>query len=388
MPAVSEKIRTGLVELRTQSGSVYISPSLWERVCLLWTFRNFHSLPRQVLNHREQHLIDNLCRTGIIRRAPVTRTSVIGIVENVELLPESKVEASTSAGKLVRMRVPVQDAVAPKAVGSEGIAVPSNRAIRDRRADWGRKRPSNVHSIRESKPDSGEERARQEVHWTIWSRNRLPAWGRWALVGAFALILVWISLHYPKNRSAARMVVAQGTIKVSPPFPASTSAGSASALSKVVPTEEIQHAIIADRTPPVSPIRATQGDREPAKTSPTKAVPSPQTSTANDESITPDPRPERLRIGEAPTSFNYPIAPDRALTGKVSLKAVIGRDGTVSTVDVISGKPALAKAAMQAVKHWRYQTHEVDGNAVEAETNIEINFRGDDVVSVSYSEAQ
>src|SRR5215469_9312922 len=114
MPAVSEKIRTGLVELRTKSGSVYISPSLWERVCLLWTFRNFHSLPRQVLNHREQHLIDKLCRTGSVQRSPVTKSSVIGAVENVERLPESQVEAPTSAGKLVRMRVPVRDAVAPK----------------------------------------------------------------------------------------------------------------------------------------------------------------------------------------------------------------------------------------------------------------------------------
>src|SRR5215467_12272567 len=128
MPAVSEKIRTGLVELRTKSGSVYISPSLWERVCLLWTFRNFHSLPRQVLNHREQHLIDKLCRTGIVRRTPVTRAWVIGAVENVELLPEPKVESPIPAGKLVRMRVPVADAVALKAVGSEGISIPSKRA--------------------------------------------------------------------------------------------------------------------------------------------------------------------------------------------------------------------------------------------------------------------
>src|SRR5215469_8449286 len=119
MPAVSEKIRTGLVELRTKSGSLYISPSLWERVCLLWTFRNFHSLPTQVLNRREQHLVEKLCRTGIVRRAPDTRASVIGIVENVELLPESKPEAPTSSAKLIRMRVPVQDAIAPKAVGSE-----------------------------------------------------------------------------------------------------------------------------------------------------------------------------------------------------------------------------------------------------------------------------
>src|SRR5262249_32967354 len=148
------------------------------------------------------------------------------------------VETPTSAGKLVRMTVPVRDAVTSKAVGSEGISIPSNRSIRDRRADWSfRKRPSNVHSIRESRPSSGEEGARKEVHWTIWSASRLPAWGRWALVGAFALTLAWISLLYRKNRPAASRVVTQGAITVSQPFSASTSVNSASALSNV-PTEK------------------------------------------------------------------------------------------------------------------------------------------------------
>jgi hypothetical protein len=367
MPAVSEKIRTGLVELRSKSGSVYISPSLWERVCLLWTFRNFHSLPRQVLNHREQHLIDKLCRTGIVRRAPVTRVSVIGAVENVELLPESQVEIPSSAGKLVRMRVPVRDAVPPETVAAEGIS---------------------ILRIRESKPYRGEERAGKQVLWTMWSANRFPAWGRWALAGVFALPPVWVSLHYRENRPAASRVVTQGAITASQPFSRSLAVSSRSALSKAVPIETIQHAIIRDSLPPVLATRAAFRDREHGKTSPTKALGSRQPSMASEQAIAPKPRPERLRIREAPTSFNYPILPDPELTGRVSLKAVIGRDGAVSTVDVLSGKPALAKAAMQAVKHWRYRTYEVDGNAVEAETDIEINFHGDEVVSVIYPGAQ
>jgi len=388
MPAVSQKIRTGLVELRTKSGSLYISPSLWERVSLLWTFRNFHSLPKQVLNHREQHLIDKLCRTGIVRRAPVTRAWVIGAVENVELLPESKVEAPISAGKLVRMRVPVADVVAPRAVGSEGISIRSNRAVRDREAERGfRKRRSNVQSIAESLPYSGEERAPHQAVWTSWNANRLPTWRGWVLVGACALTLAGISLQYRKYRPAASAVVAQDAINVSRAFSATPSVSSASAASNVVPTVKIQHAIIADPTQPVSAIRAALRDAEPGKTSPTKAV-VPQPSMESVESVATKPLPERMRITEAPTSFSYPVVPNPTLTGRVNLKAVIGRDGTVTTVDVVSGKPALAKAAMRAVKHWRYRAHEVDGNAVEAETNIEINFHGDEVVSVSYPGAQ
>jgi outer membrane biosynthesis protein TonB len=387
--SVSQKIRTGLVELRTKSGSVYVSPSLWERVCLLWTFRNFRSLPRQVLNHREQHLIDRLCRTGIVRRAPITRASVIGAVENVEPVPESQVEA-VRAGKVVRISASAVDAVAPRAVGLEAISIPSNRAVRERKADWDfRKRRNNVQSIKESKPNSGEERAREEVRWTISSVNRLRAWGRWALVAAFGLTLAWISLHHRKNRPVVPGVVAQSGINVSLPSFGSTSASSASAPARVAQAEKIQHTVTVDRTQAAAAVGTGSRDAEERKSSPTKTVISPQTSAANNESLAGDrPQAERLRIEEAPTSFDYPIAPNPTLTGNVSLKAVIGRDGTVTEVDVLSGKPALAKAAMRSVKHWRYRVHEIDGKSVEAETNIEVNFHGDEVVSVSYPGAQ
>jgi len=64
MPAVlANKIRTGLVELRTDIGLVYVNPgSPWQRLYLLWTFRHSRLLPKQVLNHHQQQLIDELCR--------------------------------------------------------------------------------------------------------------------------------------------------------------------------------------------------------------------------------------------------------------------------------------------------------------------------------------
>jgi len=94
---------------------------------------------------------------------------------------------------------------------------------------------------------------------------------------------------------------------------------------------------------------------------------------------------ERLQVAESPKDgFRYPVAPSPTLTGKVSLKAVIGIDGTVSEVDVLSGNRALAAAAARAVRHWRYRPHELRGHAVEAETNITISFVGDDAVSISF----
>ena len=139
MPAVPQKIHTGLVELRTQIGSVYASPSFWERLYLLWTFRHFQSLPKQVLNRHQQQLVDKLCRTAIVsRNRPIARTSIIGTVENVCLLPDCKAEAAAPASKLVEMATKNADVAMPRAVGSEEISVRPNRATYNR-IDVGRR---------------------------------------------------------------------------------------------------------------------------------------------------------------------------------------------------------------------------------------------------------
>jgi TonB family protein len=96
-----------------------------------------------------------------------------------------------------------------------------------------------------------------------------------------------------------------------------------------------------------------------------------------------------LQLAQPPESgFRYPVAPSASLMGRVNLRAVIGTDGAVRRVDVISGNRALAAAAVRAVQHWRYAAPEMDGHPVEAETNIAINFVGDDAVSISFPSAQ
>ena len=84
---------------------------------------------------------------------------------------------------------------------------------------------------------------------------------------------------------------------------------------------------------------------------------------------------------------SYPVSPFPNRMGKVSLKALIAADGTVTNVEVVSGDPALARAAVRAVQHWQYRTREVGGHRVEAETNVTISFAGEDAVSVSFPAA-
>jgi TonB family protein len=71
----------------------------------------------------------------------------------------------------------------------------------------------------------------------------------------------------------------------------------------------------------------------------------------------------------------YPeAARQRRIQGPVVLDALIGSNGSVRELSVISGDPQLAKAAMDAVRQWRFRPHQLDGKAVEFETRITVNF--------------
>jgi periplasmic protein TonB len=71
----------------------------------------------------------------------------------------------------------------------------------------------------------------------------------------------------------------------------------------------------------------------------------------------------------------YPQEAGRArIEGMVVLLAVIGRDGTVRNLQVKSGLPVLAQAAIDAVKQWRYRPYMLNGEPVEFDTQITINF--------------
>jgi protein TonB len=71
----------------------------------------------------------------------------------------------------------------------------------------------------------------------------------------------------------------------------------------------------------------------------------------------------------------YPaIARTIHLAGTVYLRAIIATDGTVRQLVVIGGNPILANPALQAVRQWRYQPTRLNGEPVEVETFITVNF--------------
>jgi periplasmic protein TonB len=71
----------------------------------------------------------------------------------------------------------------------------------------------------------------------------------------------------------------------------------------------------------------------------------------------------------------YPqLARQARIQGTVVLQAVIGKDGTVQNLHVLSGHPLLIEAAVDAVRQWRYKPYYLNGEPVEVDTQINVNF--------------
>lgn len=80
----------------------------------------------------------------------------------------------------------------------------------------------------------------------------------------------------------------------------------------------------------------------------------------------------RLIFGPKPA---YPVLAKTTRTqGTVKIQALIGRDGVIRNLKLISGPPLLVKAAMDAVATWRYKPALLNGELVEVITEIEVNF--------------
>ena len=58
----------------------------------------------------------------------------------------------------------------------------------------------------------------------------------------------------------------------------------------------------------------------------------------------------------------------------MSLAVTIGKDGVVTDIQLISGHPLLVQAAIDAVRQWVYRTTLLNGNPVDVETEVDVNF--------------
>jgi len=264
----------------------------------------------------------------------------------------------------------------PSAVGSEVITFPQKRAEKQvhsmpepqAKAQVAEKSTLPKKAVKEDKrlrPANSS-----PIGGNFASRNWLE-WATGAALGAALLgVVFYVTEVRPSSMSAAAREAAPANSEshsapVAPPT-----------ASSVAPVSEQS---VARGAAPKVPITAAANARSDAIRSIRSRVEPSSPPALELSSIA------RVHVTGAPAhNFIYPEAPNSTVTGTVNLRALIGPDGLVKHVDVLSGKPALARPAVDAMRHWRYSPPQSDGQAAAAETRVTMNFVGDDAVTVVF----
>ena len=96
-----------------------------------------------------------------------------------------------------------------------------------------------------------------------------------------------------------------------------------------------------------------------------------------------EPGPGRIRVGANVQAANRieskppqypPLAKQARIQGTVTLEVLVGRDGRVNNITVVSGHPLLIPPTIEAVKEWVYRPTLLNGEPVEVITQVDVNF--------------
>lgn len=129
-----------------------------------------------------------------------------------------------------------------------------------------------------------------------------------------------------------------------------------------------QNGKVLFREPPRSRLEPDKENVVPKKLDPGGVIPASRT-----ELLTPETANEYLTFRVAP---QYPeVARQAHVQGPVVLRVMVGKDGGVQQVHVLSGDPRLATAAANALVQWRFRPLSRMGQPVEFETEITVDFR-------------
>jgi TonB family protein len=115
---------------------------------------------------------------------------------------------------------------------------------------------------------------------------------------------------------------------------------------------------------------------------PAKTQDSPKTELPSNQEAS-KPKIPRIRIGGnvAKSQLKHKVQPqypqearDSRIQGTVRLHVVLSAAGKVQQLEVVSGDPILAKAALEAVRQWEYKPTLLNGEPVEVATTVDVVF--------------
>lgn len=367
-----EDHRAELLELRTESGPLYVCPSRWQRIRLRWAFRHFRVLPPQVLSRGNQRLIEGLTHSALVTPdLPVARGRVFGVIENV------RSESTATRTQVARLKTerrkpqPFPASLQPSETWRPDLP--------------GRSRPFSVGSapIPIRPPVALGYVVNRKARFV--SDARFQQWGALGVLAAVCMAVILLRLYDPSllpapgwnSATSSAAPVKQAAIDLHP--------GAIPPLMAVSPRVLLP---TVERPKQQITLPALEPTLMAEKASPRLVAPRPSIANtssmraANElETIATSSEPDRLFVSELPQGhFAEPVVTDPNLVGELRLRALIGSDGSVKEVMVVSGSPKLAEVGMRAVRRWRYQAL---GHPGEAETLIRMRFFGQDGVSIA-----
>ena len=457
------KIRAGVLRVMSGGETYIVQPSTWERLRLLWMFRNFPRLSEPVLSQAERALVEKL----FLQSRPLAQARglsagdhcVIGTVERTARAPkkpsgrEAAPVRSTARG--VRARQPAADLSYLK----QAVNAVSNAVVRSTPA-WGRagaaerpdvdrygaaeaqagaaapkflvQRPTLLATAAPAitpsqvKAEPKPSRARLRlVHRNPQASARSPLGLQtlWLGLSAAALVAMFgLGMQYRQRpvadgdarlatRSSAPAVVPDGG-SASNHAARPTSVPHPPAAPQRSPAPEVRPSSAAPTAAPSDPAASggwglglVQPDDAAAlaratadsiaasgNTSQDASLPATPTASAPEAASSPNTSappaastPSALAsvLANPPRTLIYPDYPPRAWAarkrGEVRLRAQVGGDGRVTSVQVLSGDPLLAEAAARAVKRWRYAA-----SPTPAESVVRFKFINPEAIVVGF----
>ena len=335
-----------LLELRTEAGTVYIRPSRWQRIRLQWAFRHFRVLPPQVLSRGNRRLIEKLSRSAVVKPTlPVARNTVFGVVD------QGRPKSPASANRVITIRT-------PGVTTQVFLAKSATPALPN--------------------PDSAVGLPQKEAKKTLTSPKDwgvvLAAVCITVILASFSGIPLFSGAGENENLQTASKPIDPPANHIKTPDPRPD----APSLLPISPT--VTSLVSAERlrrwvAPPQPQPAADRFHIRALATAPDTIQPAPHASAAP---------VERRFVSELPQGhFAHPVVSEPNLVGELQLKALIAADGSVKEVTVLSGNPILGEAAMRAVRQWHYTPNQIAGSPAEVETQIKMDFFGQDAVSIT-----
>jgi len=366
-----EKLESGLLLFETPKGLVAIELSFWQRLYLLWTFRNFRRLSTRLLNSRQAALVNAIANNPSTIAPSYDPSLVIGIVENFSLplvrkeaprraeieVADSKIEA---AALIPEQPSPQQELPSPT-TEQTAEAPESIRAFRPR-ITWPR------------------------ITWLRLTRPKL-ATAVGLLLLCIGSIIAWHRIDAVAGSEAhSRPHPIESTTSSTAPQIRETSAVVDSSAIASAPTKVTERELASS---PVSTQGAAVDLVKPAATIAT--IPTHQDSIQRADSaprLVTNPAltltQSEIQASRPPLRSVYPDYSGLEARGVVALTAEVDSEGIVRSVRVVRGNRTLAAAAVRAVRQWRYSPYLKDGKSVPTETNIVISVFSDEAISMSF----